>query len=370
MSAELSGRRVTSTPHAESAFQRVFLALPILFGLCGDAYSENLLTNAKRFTVASSIVSEWAEHYGVVGSRTQVDVIARVPGRVKSVHVQAGLPVRKGDVLIELESEDVLAKIQVARSQLANAQANLEKAKKEHSRISHLESKEAATGRDLDVAIAGLKSAQAAYEGAVAEVKSATTQLNYTLVRSPIDGVVADKSVNPGDFAMPALSSGSGIPGGPVLLSIYGPDKFWLEARIPERLSRYVRLGSKAHITVEAADLSIESTFTELAPLVDNTSRVSIARIDLPNRKNLKLGMIGKVRFNCGSRSVIEIPDRAITGRGQIDTVFVDNDGMAELRLVRSGRRNGHNVEILSGLAPGEHVVLDPSESLRDGDHL
>lgn len=350
----------------------ILFNLNLLLNLGGTAHAVNPLSLTNRFTVTAQVTTEWEEYYGLVDSRTQVDVIARVAGRVKLIHARAGSQVGKGDLLLELESDEFQAKLQVAQSQLASAKANLNRATLEHGRVSNLVAREAAIERDLDAATAGWKSAQAAYEGAEAEVRNALTQLSYTAIRSPIDGVVADKNVNPGDFVMPALSSssGSGMPSGPVLVTLYGPDKLWLEARIPERLSRHVGPGTRVKVAIDAVGLSKEGVFAEVVPWVDGTSRAVIARVDLPPMRDLKPGMVGRVRFASGTRSVIEIPIRALVDRGELDTVFVDANGVAVMRLVRCGRQNENTVEVLSGLTAGERVILDPAENLRDGDRL
>lgn len=323
-----------------------------------------------RFEVIISNLSEWVEYDGIVDSRNRVDVIPLVTGRVKSVHVRAGQRVKHGDLLLELESEDVLARLRVAESRLNTAKAHLERMQREHERIQSLHADRLASSHDLGVATAHWKSAVAELGGAEAAVKDAATQLGYTTLTSPIDGIVADKSVNPGDFAAPGLASGQNVTAGPVLVTLYDPDAMWIEARIPERFAREVEPGTPARVTIGAAGLTIEAVFAEVVPVVDQTTRSFIARVDLPPANGLKLGMLGQVHFASGSRSTIIVPSRALLQRGQLDIVFIDNVGTAELRLVRTGRQDRHGVEVLSGLTVGERIVLNPTESLRDGDRL
>jgi hypothetical protein len=78
--------------------------------------------------------------------------------------------------------------------------------------------------------------------------------------------------------------------------------------------------------------------------------------------------MFGRVRFVTGEAKSIKIPAEALVARGQLDTVFLVSEGRAQLRLVRSGKRTADQVEILSGLEAGETLILNPAESLRDGD--
>lgn len=323
-----------------------------------------------RFELITSNLSAWVEYDGVVDSRNRVDVISRVTSRVQSVHVRAGQRVRHGDVLLELESEDFLARLRAAQSRLNTAKANLERMEKEHERIQRLHEDRLASFHDLDAATANWKIALAALDGAEAAVEDAATQLGYTTLISPIDGIVADKGVNPGDFAAPGLASGKDIIEGPVLVTLYDPDSMWIETRIPERFSREVKPGTPVRVTIDAAGLMIEAEFAEVVPVVDKATRSFIARIDLPPAKGLKLGMLGRVHFASGSRSTIIVPSRSLLKRGQLDIVFVDNAGTAELRLVRIGRQDRDGIEVLSGLTAGERIVLNPAESLRDGDRL
>lgn len=323
-----------------------------------------------RFEVITSNLSEWVEYDGVVDSRNRIDVIPLVTGRVKSVHVRAGQRVKHGDILLELESEDFLARRRVAQSRLNTARANLERMEREHQRIQRLHEDKLASAHDLGAATANWKSALAEFDGAEAAVKDAATQLGYTTLTSPIDGIVADKSVNPGDFATPGLASGRDVTEGPVLVTLYDPDSMWIETRIPERFAREVEPGRPARVTIGAAGLAIEAEFAEVVPVVDQATRSFIARIDLPSANGLKLGMLGRVHFASGSRSTIIVPSSALLKRGQLDVVFIDNLGSAELRLVRTGRQERDGIEVLSGLTAGERIVLNPTESLRDGDRL
>lgn len=323
-----------------------------------------------RFEVITSNLPEWVEYDGVVESRNRIDVISLVTSRVKSVHVRAGQRVKQGDILLELESEDFLARLRVAQSRLNTAKANLERMEREHERIQSLHEGRLVSSHDLDAATANWKSALAEFDGAEAAVKDAATQLGYTTLISPIDGIVADKSVNPGDFATPGLAAGRDVTEGPVLVTLYDPDSMWIEARIPERFAREVEPGRPARVTIGAAGLTIEAEFVEVVPVVDQTTRSFIARIDLPSANGLKLGMLGRVYFASGSRSTIIVPSSALLKRGQLDIVFIDNVGTAELRLVRTGRQERGGIEVLSGLTAGERIVLNPTESLRDGDRL
>ncbi len=322
------------------------------------------------FTVDKKIVPEWSEYHGVVDASNVVELIALVSGRIKTVSVKAGQQVHAGDVLIELESDELQAKLRAAESTLSAAEAHLAEAKVELDRIQELVKIKEATEQQLDKSIAAWKGAQAAVGIAKAEMEQSRTLLDYTVLKSPMDGIVVDKRVSPGDFVIPGLPAKLGYPAGRILMTVYDPNSLWFEAKIPERYSREVAVGSTAKVSIASANLTLESKFIEVLPAVDEVTRTFIARVDLPRSPALKLGMFGRASFISGQRNVVSVPDSALVQRSQLDAVFVLSDGRARLRMVRSGKQGAGNVEILSGLQKGERVILNPRETLRDGDQV
>lgn len=319
-------------------------------------------------TLTDQLVPEWGEFHGFVRSRHKVDVIAQVMGRVKAVHVGAGQKVAAGDILIELDATEWQAKLAAAESRLAAAEAAALEADQFDERIKVLHAQGAATQQELDVAVSRQKSAKAAVDAARAQISESREFLGYTVLRSPVTGTVVDKRVNPGDFSMPGVASGAGFASGPTLMTIYDPAALWFEGSIPERFSGIVTVGAKAWLSITPGGTEIEGRFVEVVPGVDEAARTFIGRVDLPPSPLVKLGTFGRVRFATGERKVLELPFRALVSRGQLDTVFVVADGRARLRLVRLGRRSQNSAEVLAGLKPGETVILEPPDTLRDGD--
>jgi len=361
---------------AAARVRRVLFTAVLLTGWPGFTQIGTAAPNAEAspvstMTVMERIVPEWSEYHGMVASRNQVHLIALVSGRVKAVHATTGQRVRKGQVLVELEQDDLRARLHAAESRLANTQANLVEAGKEHDRYTQLAAQGVVSAQMLDKSTARLMGAQAAAAEARAGVNEARTMLDYTVLRSPINGIVTDKRINPGDFTMPGLPSEIGFPSGRNLMTIYDPGALWFEARIPERFSPHVSVGTKAWR---------RDCVRQTSSWMANSSRcclwwmrahaASPPGSTSPAHPALKLGMFGRARFATGQRTVIEIPENAVIERGQLDGVFIHSAGKAHLRLIRLGKRNSGNVEILSGLAAGEKVILNPRANLRDGDTL
>jgi len=102
-------------------------------------------------------------------------------------------------------------------------------------------------------------------------------------------------------------------------------------------------------------------------PSVDAASRAYIVKIDLPAVANVRSGVFGRVRFPMGVRKVVALPPRALVESGQLQSVFVIEDGIARLRLVTIGERLQNAVEVLSGLSEGENLVSPVPSGLADG---
>jgi RND family efflux transporter MFP subunit len=322
----------------------------------------------RTMAVQEVSVPDRVDYHGVVRSRNAVDVVPLVAARVKTVHVKAGQKVSRGDLLVELEDAEFRARADAAEARFAAADSDRAEANRQFQRINALFPQGSATREELDGAATRRQAAEAAAKAAEAQLEEARAAQRHTQIRSPLSGVVLDKKVNPGDFAMPGLPPTAGLPTGRVLLNLYDPEALWFEAPIPERHSAAVQVGGVAEVVVPAANLAAAGKFIEVVPGIDEGSRTFLARLELAPAPALKVGMLGQVRFAAGQRQALVIPAEALLRRGQLDTVFLAANSRAQLRLVRPGKPAGDRLEILSGLAAGEVVILNPWESLRDGD--
>jgi multidrug efflux pump subunit AcrA (membrane-fusion protein) len=109
---------------------------------------------------------------------------------------------------------------------------------------------------------------------------------------------------------------------------------------------------------------------TEIVPLVDAASRSYIVKLDLPAAAGLRSGMFGRAAFPAGYEKRLMMPAAALVERGQLQSVFVIEDGIAQRRLVTAGNREKDRVQLLTGLRAGERVVIAPPPELHDGDRV
>jgi membrane fusion protein, multidrug efflux system len=330
----------------------------------------------------------WPDAYeatGTVRARTASVLASKVMAYVREVAVQVGDRVRAGQLLVTLESQDLEANVHraeaaeaevrnaipEAESGIAGAKANLDLAGSTFRRMEDLASKKSISSQEFDEASARLKAAQAAYEmtrakrsqldsklaQAEQEINAARIMRDYTQIAAPFASVVTTRSVEPGNLAAP----------GAPLLTLEREGAYRLEAAVEESKLPFVKTGQTVEIELEALNRRLTARVSEIVPAVDAASRANIVKIDLPELVNLRSGMFGRAWFPMGSHSVVAIPKAALVERGQLESVFVFEDGVARARLVTTGKRGPGVIEVLSGLSEGENVISPAPAALADG---
>jgi len=317
---------------------------------------------------------------GVVQARTTAAIAARVVAPVREVRVLPGDRVRKGQVLVVLDGDDLAAAARAARSaavaadqgakasaaELQAEEAALTLARASHDRIAALQARRSATLQELDEAIATLRSAEARVEGASARVLQARSTLDgaraasdrakitdsFTTIAAPFDGVVTEKMVEPGNLASPDRP----------LLRLEDTSEFRLEVRVDESHAEEIRKGASVPVFLGTAASAVNGTVVEVSRAVDADARAFVVKIALPDVPGLRSGAFGKARFRASARRALTIPASAIVRRGQLTSVFVIDSGRARTRLV-----NVSESEVLAGLTESELVILSPPAGLIDG---
>jgi RND family efflux transporter MFP subunit len=310
---------------------------------------------------------------------------SKVMAYVRQVSVQVGDRVRDGQELVTLDAQDLDANVRRAEAAetevrgsvpeadngVAAAKANLDLAQATFRRMEELFAKKSISNQEFDEASARLKSAQAAHDMARArrtqidsklaqveqEIRAAKIMRDYTRISAPFSGVVTAKSAEPGNLAAPAAP----------LLTIEREGSYRLEASVDESRMPLVKAGQSVDVSLESVERRFSARVSEVVPAVDAVSRTYIVKIDLPPLANLRSGMFGRASFPTGARNVLTVPATAVVERGQLQSVFVIEDGFARNRLVTTGQRRSDAVEVLSGLAVGEKVINPIAGSVTDG---
>ena len=365
--------------------------IPVLIGLAGCGEPREAVSAAApqelSVTVVNAAVHQWPSTYaaaGTVRARASAVVSAKWMGYVREVRVNAGDPVREGQLLVSLDARDldtstnraVAARDEVrngipeAESAIASAKASLDLAQATFRRMKELYEKKSISDQEFDEASARLKTAQSALEMARArraqldskleqteqEVRAAQVARSYAAIEAPFSGIVTAKSVDPGSLA---------VPGAPLLT--IEREGYRLEAAVEESKLAAIRVGQAVSVKLDGIDRSFDSRVSEIVPAVDVASRAYLVKIDLPAAAGIRSGLFGRAAFALGSREVLAIPTAAVIERGQLTSVFVAESGVARTRLIAAGARAANEIEVLSGLNAGEQVIFPVPQGTSDG---
>ncbi|MGO9570286.1 MAG: efflux RND transporter periplasmic adaptor subunit [Desulfomonilaceae bacterium] len=289
---------------------------------------------------------------GTVASREIARVASRVQGYVVELKVDAGDRVKKDQVLLRIDSKEMAEREAQAKAALESAEADLVRTRNDFERYKILFEKQAVAKKDYDDALARYEVAQAAAARAKAALDEAKTQLAYTVVTAPFDGIVGERNVNLGDLATP----------GRQLLTIYIPRSVELVASVGEQYASYLNAGTPVTVEVPSAAVKQTSSIREVVPQREEKTRTITIKVPLTEEPGLAPGLYGTLTFHTRPSQVIVIPSEAVKVVGQLETVRVAQDGAVKVRHVKTGRKLADGkVEILSGINAGEEVIIGPS---------
>lgn len=285
------------------------------------------------------------EVVGTVRAQRRTVVEAKVMGRIVSLESRLGQVVRTGDLLVQLEAPELLARREQAR-------VVLEQSARERDRFQGLLQQKTVSPQEFDVV-------ESRWRVATAALAEAETMLGYARVVAPFDAAVSRKLAEVGDLATP----------GRPLLELEVPGELRLEADVGEALIE--RLQPQQTVSVRVGrDTVLAGKIAEIAPAADPVSRTFLVKVDLVNPMGVRSGQFGRLAVPLGASPILRVPTAAVLRRGQLEFVMIAVEGTARLRLVRTGRVLGDAVELISGVEPGERVVVGGVVAVVDGQRL
>ena len=272
----------------------------------------------------------------------QADIAARRAGDIINIPVEVGQEVQKGDLLVELAGDELVAALREAEVALVQAKRNLE-------RETRLLKKNAATQEKV-------KNLQDNTKMAQARVEQAKTMASFTKIRAPYSGIIISKPAQLGDLATP----------GRTLLQLENKESYELIVDVPETRLTDLQNGMELSVSIPSTSFGFIGKIKEISPIINQESHTSQVKLSVAEdlSTNLKSGMFAKVQLpeNRKTTPSLFVPAAAVQRFGQIEQVFVPGEGKAWLRLVRTGAKTtltGESmVEILSGLDAGENVLV------------
>jgi RND family efflux transporter MFP subunit len=299
---------------------------------------------------------------GTLQGAVQAPIAARAAGYVKRWDKDIGSRVDKGDVLAELEAPELdqqVSQAQAARDQTASTVALAESTV---ARWDALRQKDVVSQQDLDERRAGLVQARANLAAADANLQRLRQLEAFKHVTAPFAGVITRRNIDVGD-----LIDTSGKP----LFLLSQTDPLRVYVSVPQSYANLVKTGQPVVVTqAELQNQRFNGRVTRTSASIDASTRTMQVEVSLPNKDGALLpGAYVQVALPLNASATLSVPSNALLFRGEGTRVaVVDARGKVSLKAVTLGRNNGTTVEVSGGLQPTDRLVLNPPDSLVDGD--
>ncbi len=283
-----------------------FKIAPLIFAIflgpgliaCGEAQQNSQNATPVVAKVATAVVQIatlprlYAAPGSVVSDET-IHIASRVTGFIQQLPVREGDRIATGDLLAQIDPSDLEGAIQQTEAAVKAAETELEDAVRDQARIVELAASGTVATETVRKAQVRRSFAQARKAEAVAARDTARAQLRYTSIISPVDGVVVERHVEPGDLATP----------GKPLLVIVSDRAVLFETYIPESLVAHVRIGDPASIQIDALSATREGTVVRVVPASDPITRRFLVKIAFLEQADLLSGMFGRAKLQTGEDS-------------------------------------------------------------------
>ena len=345
----------------------------------------------KTTAVAETPFGETVTANGTLAAYDQTTVSVKVPGRIRTISVDLGTVVSRGQVIAQLDNTDYQLRVQQSQASLAQARARLglapdgaddrvdpektstvrqaravlDEARFSRDRAARLVEQGVIAKAEFDAANATFKVAEGRYQDAYEEIRNrqavlaerrselalARQQLKDTAVVAPLDGIVQEKVASVGEY----------LAAGAPLVSIVRMDPLRMRAEIPERESQTIRTGQHVRVTVEGDPIVYLGKIMRLSPVIAAQNRVLLVEADVRNNGQLRPGSFARAEIVTNdAKMAVTVPTNAIVTFAGIEKVIVVQNGKALEKPITTGRRSAEFTEIVAGVTVGEKVIVDP----------
>src|SRR5271165_1157577 len=306
---------------------------------------------------------------GTVTSLATVTIRSQISGYLMKNDFTEGKEVKKGDLLAEIDPRPYEAALAQQRGQLARDEALLKGAQVDLVRYQGLAAQNAVPHQTLDTQIALVAQDQGTVEADRGSVKSAEVNLNYTRIVSPVDGRVGLRQVDQGNYVTPGDAAGI------VVVTQLAPISVLFTVPEDNLQSIAKRLQAGAVLPTSALDRSgasklADGTLATFDSQIDQTTGTIKLRALFPNeQRTLYPNQFVNIRLLLDTHKDVTTMSTAGIQRGVPGTFvyLINPDSTVSVRPVQLGITDGDRVEVLSGISPGDRVVIDGADKLRDG---
>ncbi len=338
----------------------LFLSLSMIG--CKDA---NKKTKEQPIKVTTSAVINYNSNYlfgtsGTIEAIKSANISTRLMGDVFKVFVNIGDRVKKGDLLLSINSADLKAKKAQANTQITRANSAFINASKDHKRYTQLFKENSASQKELDNITTKYEQAKAGLEAAKQMLNEVKANLAYANIRAPFSGVITGKFINDGDLARP------GMP----LLSIESTSGYLVKTYVNENQINKIHKGGTVYLKVKSNNKTLKGIISEISISSKNSGSLYLVKINIKPTKKIYSGMFVSVNFIGAPdiNSTIAIPKSALIHKGQLSGVYtVSMQNTAILRWLRLGKSYGNKIEVLSGLNKNEKIITNAQGKLYNG---
>ena len=294
----------------------------------------------------ADVVTDAVRATGRIEALQAIELRPEQQGRIVELLFQEGQAVAAGTPLIKIDDA-------MLRAQAERAAADRDLAQQQLERVRRLRAENASSPADLERAEASARSTDAS-------LALLNLQIERTTVRAPFGGVIGQRFVSVGDWVDPSKQ----------LLTLQTVDPQRAVIEVPERHAQALRGGQTVQFTVAAyPGRSFDATVEFIDPVVQDVSRTIVVKARVPNgQRLLRPGMFIEARLATSTReNAVVIPEDAVMPLRTGNIVWAVVDGKATRRVVELGARSEGVVEVLSGVEPGEAVVVGGLERMGEG---
>jgi RND family efflux transporter MFP subunit len=304
---------------------------------------------------------------GTLQGFVQSPIAARASGYLKRWYKDIGSRVAKGELLAEIETPEIDQQLSQAVAAREQAASSLALAKSTVERWEALRKKDAVSQQELDERRSGDVQARANLAAADANVERLRQTEGFKRVVAPFAGVITKRNVDVGDL----IDAGGGA--GRALFLLAQTDPLRVYVNVPQTYAQLVKPGQQVIVTqAELRGQTFSGVVARTAASIDAATRTMQVEIALPNRDGTLLpGAYVQVSLPLQSSQAMLISTNALMFRGEgMRVAVVDAGGRVRLAPVKVGRNYGETVEVLEGIGPKDKLVLNPSDSLAEGDQV
>ncbi len=378
--------------------------------------SQNKIQNVNVVEANVASLSTTVDYSGKLNSDKDVSISPKTSGKVQALNVKVGSTVKAGDILFTLDSTSLQAQLQQQQASIQSAKANLDKtkssgveqqivqqqqalntaqinyndAKTNYDRVQSLCSAGASPKQDLDNADTKLQTAeaslsaaqqnldliknkvgpesvevaQAQVDQAQAGLKSIQSQIDDTVIKSPISGVVSAVNIHQGEIT----------PSGQASVTIVDSSSIMAETDVPDTMLSKIKVGQSISVTIHSlSDKKVTGTIDTITPSADSKTQEYVIKVRIPNSDgSLKSGMYSKVSFPDQVKdNVITVPNETVKIENGVSYLFTVRSNKVKKIAVTTGLSNDKVTEITSSnIESGDRIITEGQTFLNDGDKV